>query len=156
MTDIVDKHTRSRMMAGIRGKDTQPELVLRRALHRAGFRFRLHGLKLPGKPDLVFARYRAVVFVHGCFWHLHDCHLFKWPATREQFWRDKIEKNAARDKGQIAALQQQGWRVAVVWECALKGKARYPVSDVVDALSMWIKSDERVLEIRGDEARTAR
>jgi DNA mismatch endonuclease, patch repair protein len=90
MTDIVDSATRSRMMSGIRGKHTRPERMIRSALHRRGFRFRLHG-NLPGKPDLVLSRYHAVIFVHGCFWHGHECDLFRWPGTRKKFWREKIE-----------------------------------------------------------------
>jgi DNA mismatch endonuclease (patch repair protein) len=111
--DVVTPEVRSRMMAGIKGKDTKPELVIRSALHRAGFRFRLHYKNMPGRPDLVFPRYRAVVFVHGCFWHGHDCHLFRWPSTREEFWREKIGRNVARDSQQTSTLLDTGWRVAV-------------------------------------------
>src|SRR5690606_16975078 len=99
--DIVSPKTRSRMMSGIRGKNTRPELILRSALHRKGFRFRLHRKDLPGRPDMIFPQYRAVLFVHGCFWHGHNCHLFKWPSTREEFWREKIAGNIKRDKRQI-------------------------------------------------------
>lgn len=98
------------MMAGIRGKDTRPEMILRRGLHARGFRFRLHDRRLPGSPDLVFPGRRAAVFVHGCFWHGHACPLFRLPATRQEFWRAKIEGNAARDKGAEAALLADGWR----------------------------------------------
>lgn len=154
--DVVTPEARSRMMAGIRGKDTKPELLIRSALHRAGFRFRLHLTSLPGKPDLVLPRYRAAIFVHGCFWHGHGCHLFRWPATREAFWREKIGRNIARDRQQVTELAGAGWRVAVVRECALKGRTRLPFSDIVEALDLWLKSDEKVLEIQGDEARGAR
>lgn len=153
--DVVTPEARSRMMAGIRGKDTKPELLIRSALHRAGFRFRLHLASLPGKPDLVLPRYRATIFVHGCFWHGHGCHLFRWPATREAFWREKIGRNIARDGQQMADLAVAGWRVAVIRECALKGKTRLPFPDIVEALGLWLKSDEKVLEIQGDEARGA-
>ena len=95
-------------MAGIRGSDTKPELAIRSALHRRGFRFRLRRRDLPGKPDLVFPKHSAVIFVHGCFWHGHDCHLFRWPGTREEFWRDKITSNAARDRRQRSALLEAG------------------------------------------------
>lgn len=155
-TDVVTPEARSRMMAGIRGRDTKPELLIRSALHRAGFRFRLHLTSLPGKPDLVLPRYRAAVFVHGCFWHGHDCHLFRWPATREAFWREKIGRNIARDSRQMADLAEAGWRVAVIRECALKGKTRLLFPDIIEALGLWLKSDEKVLEIQGDEARGAR
>ena len=154
--DVVTPEARSRMMAGIRGKDTRPELLIRSALHRAGFRFRLHQASLPGKPDLVLPRYRAAIFVHGCFWHGHDCHLFRWPTTRETFWREKIGKNIARDSQKIADLTEAGWRVAVIRECALKGKTRPPFPDIVEALGLWLKSDETALEVQGDEARGAR
>src|SRR6476469_8441462 len=98
------------MMSGIRGKDTNPEMILRRGLHRRGFRFRLHGSELPGKPDLIFPRHRAVLFAHGCFWHGHGCHLFKWPKSREQFWRTKIGQNCERDRIAVAKLRENGWR----------------------------------------------
>jgi len=119
-------------MSGIRGKNTKPELVIRSALHRAGFRFRLHRKDLPGRPDLVFPRYRAVLFVHGCFWHRHDCHLFRWPSTRQEFWRVKIEGNVARDHRQYTELQDVGWRIATLWECAMKGRTRLPCPEVVE------------------------
>jgi DNA mismatch endonuclease (patch repair protein) len=154
--DVVTPEARSRMMAGIRGKDTKPELLIRSALHRAGFRFRLHQARLPGKPDLVLPRYEAAIFVHGCFWHGHDCHLFRWPTTREAFWREKIGRNIVRDSQQMADLAGAGWRVAVIRECALKGKTRLHFPDIVEALGVWLKSAEKALEIQGDETRGAR
>ena len=99
MVDVVDTATRSRMMAGIRGTNTKPELLLRKGLHAQGFRFRLHSTGLPGKPDIVLPRHHAVVFAHGCFWHGHNCHLFKWPSTRPEFWQAKIERNREVDQG---------------------------------------------------------
>jgi len=152
--DIVSTTVRSRMMAGIRGKNTRPELAIRTALHRRGFRYRLHRKDLPGKPDLVFSGRKAVIFVHGCFWHGHDCHLFRWPGSREEFWRDKIGTNIERDQLQYQALFEAGWRIGTVWECALKGKARLPFDKVVDQCSLWLKSDIKTLDVRGDEART--
>lgn len=154
--DVVTPETRSRMMAGIRGKDTKPELLIRSALHRAGFRFRLHQASLPGKPDLVLPRYRAVIFVHGCFWHGHGCHLFRWPGTREAFWREKIGRNIARDSRQMADLAGAGWRVAVVRECAIKGRTRLPVTDIAEILGLWLRSNEKTLEIQSDETRGSR
>lgn len=153
--DIVSPSVRSRMMAGIRGKNTQPELAIRSALHRRGFRFRLHRKDLPGKPDLVFPGRNAVIFVHGCFWHGHDCHLFRWPKSREAFWRDKIGTNIERDWNQREALVDAGWRIGTVWECALKGKTRLPFECVVDQCTIWLKSDKKTLEVSGDEARAA-
>lgn len=154
--DIVSPAKRSRMMSGIRGKNTKPELLIRSELHKAGFRFRLHRKDLPGRPDLVFPRHRAVLFVHGCFWHRHDCHLFRWPSTRPAFWREKIEGNVERDRRQYTELKNTGWRVATIWECALKGRTRLQCSEVVQTCAMWLNSDERILEIRGDETRAAR
>ncbi len=120
------------MMSGIRGKDTKPELLIRKALHSRGFRFRLHSLKVPGKPDLVLPRYNAAIFVHGCFWHGHDCHLFKMPSTRPEFWEGKIDRNRARDTEVRNALITSGWRRLVIWECALKGKFRLDFEILVE------------------------
>ena len=142
------------MMAGIRGRNTKPEIAVRSALHRRGFRFRLHRGDLPGKPDLVLPKYRAVIFVHGCFWHGHGCHLFRWPKTREEFWRDKISSNVARDRRQFAALREAGWRVATVRECALKGRTRLTVETVTDRCAAWLESGDPELELGGNETRT--
>ena len=136
-------------MAAIRGINTRPELIVRRALHARGFRYRLHVKGMPGKPDLVFPKYRAVIFVHGCFWHGHDCALFKWPKTREQFWYDKISVNRSRDVAACRNLRLTGWRVATVWECALKGRRRIPVSEMIDLISLWLFSDSVEFSVRG-------
>jgi DNA mismatch endonuclease, patch repair protein len=149
MVDVVSAEVRSRMMSGIRGKDTKPEMTLRSGLHRAGFRFRLHDRTLPGNPDMVFPRWHAVVFAHGCFWHGHHCHLFKWPKSREEFWRTKIVRNRDVDASSAAALRKRGWRRGVVWECALKGRTRLPPGEVVAACAAWLRSDAPSLEIRG-------
>lgn len=149
--DVVDAATRSRMMAGIRGKHTKPELVIRRGLHALGFRFRLHDRALPGKPDLVLARWCAVIQIHGCFWHGHDCPLFRWPQTREEFWRTKIGRNAERDREVDAALDRAGWRVLTVWECALKGPGRIGTDAVLARIADWLRSDARTGEIRGTD-----
>ena len=140
MTDVVDAATRSRMMAGIKGKDTTPELFLRRALHAQGFRYRLGGCGLPGKPDLVFSGRRVVVFVHGCFWHRHECKYFKWPGSNKHFWRTKLDGNSVRDKNVKAKLTQMGWKVLTVWECELR-KTRYtlPNSAINQLLQILVK-----------------
>ena len=151
--DTVSSAVRSRMMAAVKGKNTKPELAIRSALHRSGFRFRLHRKDLPGRPDLVFPGRNAVLFVHGCFWHGHDCHLFRWPKSREDFWRGKIRRNIERDRQQREALAEAGWRIGTVWECALKGKTRLPFESVVDQCAIWLKSDIKALEVSGDEAR---
>ena len=149
MPDVHDQATRSRNMAAVRGKDTKPELIIRKGLHAAGLRYRLHVKDLPGKPDLVFPTYRAAVFVHGCFWHGHACPLFKLPETRAEFWRQKIESNVARDEAAMVKLRGLGWRVGVVWECALRGKDRRDLTDVLSELSSWIRSDADRITIAG-------
>ncbi len=140
-------------MAGIRGRNTKPERVVRSMLHRRGFRFRLHRRDLPGKPDLVFPKHRAIILIHGCFWHGHGCHLFRWPKTREEFWKEKINANIALDRRQYSALRDAGWRVATIWECALKGRHRLPIETVAAACTGWLLSDEDELGVRGDETR---
>jgi len=146
MTDIVDQETRSRMMSGIRGKNTKPEMALRRALHARGFRFRLHSSKVHGRPDLVLPKHRAVVFVHGCFWHRHEgCRYATTPSTRPDFWQAKFEANVARDNAVRATLLEDGWRVATVWECALRKPAQVAAS--AKLLSAWLLSDEDQIEI---------
>lgn len=134
-------------MAGIRGTNTAPEMVLRRGLHAEGFRYRLHDLRLPGKPDMVFPRHHAVLFAHGCFWHGHECHLFKWPSTRPDFWKKKIERNREIDARNVISLAELGWRQGVVWECALKGRTRQPINDVIAQCIAWLRSDIQLFEI---------
>lgn len=140
-------------MRAIRGKDTRPEMYVRKALHAAGFRYRLHSRDLPGKPDLVLPKYRAVVFVHGCFWHQHNCSMFKMPTERRDFWREKITGNATRDAATRQKLLDQGWRVAIIWECALKGRNKLPAESLVRTLAEWLSmSSSRTLEIVGSAA----
>lgn len=151
MTSGVDPLTaeqRRRNMSAIRGRDTKPEMIVRRALHAAGLRYRLHG-NLPGKPDLVFPGRRAVIFVHGCFWHGHDCPMFKLPATRQDFWREKIEQNRARDARAHAALVSSDWRIFVIWECALRGRAKLEPLEWIEALKRWITGDAPAGEAAG-------
>ena len=139
------------MMSGIRGRDTKPELLLRKGLHAMGFRYKLHDKSLPGKPDLVFPRYRAVIFVNGCFWHGHDCHLFKWPKSRKDFWREKIKSNIDRDRLVISQLEEQGWRILRVWECAIKGRTRIGLDEVLEDSALWLIGQEQEKDIRGHE-----
>lgn len=136
-------------MSGIRGKDTKPELMIRKALHARGFRYRLHSPAVSGKPDLFLRRYRAAIFIHGCFWHGHNCHLFRMPATRTEFWQQKINRNRARDAEVETALREQGWRRLVIWECALKGKFRQSFEIVLDDVVIWLMGNKENLEIRG-------
>jgi DNA mismatch endonuclease (patch repair protein) len=149
MADVVDSRTRSRMMSGIRSKNTNPELLIRRGLHARGFRFRLHDKRLPGKPDLVLPKYSAVIFVHGCFWHRHDCHLFKWPKTRREFWHKKLLRNQEKDVESYASLKKDGWYILTIWECALKGRTRKPLDKVLDMAADWLMSGQRDRQIKG-------
>jgi len=147
MTDVVDSATRSRMMSGIRSKDTKPEIIIRKALHARGFRFSLHVKYLPGKPDLVFPKYKAVIFVHGCFWHGHGCRYFKVPKTRTDFWLSKIDKNKQRDSRDLAALCALGWRVLLVWECAVRADEKNGASIVKNALESWLLKGSKNLQV---------
>ena len=142
--DTVDKQTRSRIMASVGQKNTGAETALRCALHAAGLRYRLHDRKLPGSPDLVFPRYRAVIFVHGCYWHSHGCYKSTVPKSRREFWQDKFEANRERDERNVRLLRDHGWRVLTVWECVLKGKTAEPAEDVAEAVKEWLDSDKAV------------
>lgn len=142
MIDVVDRRTRSRMMSAIKGENTSPELTVRRYLHARGFRFRLHRRDLPGKPDLVLTKYHLTIFVHGCFWHRHEgCFYATSPATRKNFWRQKLDGNVARDKRQHAELIAAGWRVLIVWECGLRHEI-----DGLEALANLIVGDDSCME----------
>jgi len=154
MADIVPPDKRSQMMSGIRGTNTKPELILRKQLFSRGLRYRLHSKKLPGKPDIVFPRFRAIIFVHGCFWHQHDCHLFRLPSTRRDFWKTKLDQNTERDKIQNQSLRDAGWRVGVVWECSLKGNSRLKPETVAEQCHSWLESTSTTFEITGGETKT--
>ncbi len=118
MVDVLTPKQRSFNMSRIRGKDTKPEIIVRRLVHRLGYRFRLHQRKLPGCPDIVLTRHRKVIFVHGCFWHMHKCRYGKVePVTNAKFWQTKREGNVARDKRNLRRLRKDGWKVLVIWEC---------------------------------------
>ena len=130
-TDVLTREQRRLVMSRIRSKDTKPEMLLRRGLHGRGLRYRLHGAGIPGKPDMVFPKYRAVVFVHGCFWHGHGCSLFRWPQTRAAFWKTKISRNMERDRTVRAGLDDCRVAHDCGWECALRGKYRRALEDVL-------------------------
>ncbi|WP_274517845.1 very short patch repair endonuclease [Pseudomonas sp. GM24] len=138
----MSKATRSRMMSGIKGKNTKPELMLRRYLHSKGFRFRIHEDKLPGRPDVVLKKYGVVVLVHGCFWHRHkNCFYATEPNSRKDFWSSKFSKNTARDESQVLQLLELGWRVLVVWECGSKNAL-----DDIGQIDVFIKGDFKYME----------
>lgn len=141
MTDVVDTQTRSRMMANIATANTKPEMVVRRLLHASGFRYRLHAKDLPGKPDLVLPRHRVVVQVNGCFWHGHDCHLFKWPKTNRPFWKKKIEGNRDRDQRNRRSLNALGWDVMTVWECATRSRTPAQLAALNRRMTAWIVAE---------------
>lgn len=143
MTDVVDAATRSRMMAGIGGKNTRPELLVRRELHKRGLRYKLGGAGLPGRPDIVLPKWRVAVFVHGCFWHWHGCPLSKVPRTNSDFWLAKLSANADRDIVTTISLISADWRVAIVWECALRGKrAIEQLPRRMDTLASWTQTPD--------------
>jgi DNA mismatch endonuclease (patch repair protein) len=140
------------MMSGIRGKNTRPEIVVRKGLFAMGFRFRLHSPDLPGKPDIVLPKYRTAIFINGCFWHGHDCPLFKWPSTRPGFWRAKIDGNRINDGKKQRMLQESGWRVLNVWECSMKGPGSRPADAVIREIAEWIRGTASQGELRGAAA----
>lgn len=137
------------MMSGIRSKNTRPEITLRKLLHGMGFRYRLHTHRVPGRPDMAFPVYRAAVFVHGCFWHGHDCEFFRMPSTRPEFWAAKIAQNRARDIRVRQMLGEEGWRQLIVWECAIRGKGEANEKEVANSIAKWLRSRRRFREIRG-------
>lgn len=141
------------MMAGIKGKNTKPEIIVRKALHAAGFRFRLHDKKLPGKPDIVLKKHNAAIFVHGCFWHGHQCEQFRWPKSRKEFWRSKITGNQQRDAAVTKTLLAAGWRILLIWECALRGNGIVGIASVANQSNKWLKSNRVYEEIAENNVR---
>ncbi len=145
MVDVISPAVRSALMSRIKGKNTKPEMIVRKGLWARGFRFGLHGKRLPGRPDLVLPKWNAVVFVHGCFWHRHeDCPNFRLPKTRSEFWDHKLGRNQLRDRASIHSLRSAGWRVALVWECSL----RLNPSEAIDHLGHWLVAGPEGAEIR--------
>lgn len=122
MADRISEAQRSQNMAQVKNKNTAPEIIVRKNLHRLGYRFRLHRRDLPGNPDIVLPRYKAVIFVHGCFWHGHDCPRGKRPSSRQEFWDEKLDRNIERDKVNQETLRKMGWKVIVIWECETKDR----------------------------------
>ncbi|TDQ24139.1 T/G mismatch-specific endonuclease [Phyllobacterium brassicacearum] len=135
-------------MSGIRGKNTKPELLVRSALHARGFRYRIHAKNFPGQPDLLFPKHRAAIFVHGCFWHGHNCSLFRMPGTRQEFWLEKIARNQQRDNVVSAQIEALDWRQLTIWECAIRGPRQIGLDETIDRTVRWLTSDIRCQEIR--------
>ncbi len=150
MADVLTPAQRQLNMQRIKARNTQPEVRVRRLLHRHGLRFRLHRPDLPGSPDIVLPRHRLALFVHGCFWHGHACPLFKVPATRAEFWLTKIEANKTRDQRAVEALSALGWRCGCVWECAMKGPSRLSDDVLGDRLAQLVKSEEQIFNVQGE------
>lgn len=151
MADIVDSATRSRMMSGIKGKNTKPEIEIRKRLFALGYRYRLHDTKLPGKPDLILPRLNAIIFINGCFWHAHDCALFKWPSSRRKFWKAKLSRNREKDLENNEALKKLGWRIQIIWECSFRGagkKRDKEIDRIVNITVKWLKSKKKFNEIK--------
>jgi DNA mismatch endonuclease (patch repair protein) len=143
--------SRSEIMSRVRGKHTKPEMTIRLELHARGYRYRLHRKDLPGTPDIVLPRHRAVIDVRGCFWHGHpDCG--RRPKTRQEFWNAKIDRNRARDQANERALMEAGWRVLVVWECCMVGRGRWDPGDLLDTVEDWLLSDQAFAELSGADA----
>lgn len=149
--DVLSTEQRRYCMSRIRGKNTKPELIIRKALFKQGFRYRINNTKLLGKPDITLSKFKVVIFVHGCFWHGHNCHLFKWPKTNESFWRHKIKKNIERDTKIKKQLISQGWRVFTIWECALRGKSRISLDLIIESCKTLINSTTQKAEISGND-----
>lgn len=151
MTDVLTTKQRHYNMSRIKSKDTKLELLIRKAIFSYGFRYKLHDKKLPGKPDMVFPKYRAVIFINGCFWHGHGCHLFKWPKTRAEFWKNKISHNIELDKKNYEKLIKEGWYILTIWECAIKGKKRKSAEIVINNIINWLDNGQRDKQIRGKD-----
>ena len=145
--DVLTPEQRRKCMSAVRRENTKPEMMLRSTLHRSGLRYRVHGKKLPGSPDLVFPSFNAVIFVHGCFWHSHGCYKTTVPKTRRTFWEDKLQTNRERDVRSVRSLHEMGWRVMIVWECAVRGKIPLPSSVIADSVKKWLHSSELLTEL---------
>lgn len=137
-------------MSRIHGRDTTPELIIRKGLHALGFRYPTHDRALPGKPDLVFPKFNAVILVNGCVWHGHECHLLRLPAAWRDFWVQKIQTNKERDVFNLHRLETFRWRAMTVWECALKGRERRPNNETIQMLAEWLLEGRENSELRGE------
>jgi len=150
MPDIFSVEKRSDIMSRVKSKDTQPELLVRKALFTRGFRYRVHDKKLPGMPDIVLKKYNAIIFIHGCFWHGHmGCSRSRLPSSRKEFWSEKIKKNIERDTKTLKSLSEMGYRILIIWECSLKGKNKIPFTQLMDEIEGWLYEGPQLLEIQG-------
>ena len=149
LLDVHDKETRSKNMRAIKSRDTKPELLVRRLLHQNGYRFRVFPSYLPGKPDIWMAKWNTAIFVNGCFWHKHDCEMFKLPAIRTDFWLKKLEGNSKRDRAKIKELTSSGVRVLIIWECSLSGRAKLTPEILLSLVKTFLLTDNTNAEISG-------
>lgn len=148
MSDTHSPEQRKKNMSAIRGKDTKPEVIIRKELHKRGYRYRKNVKNLPGKPDIVLPKYKAVIFVNGCFWHMHDCKYFKMPNTRREWWKKKLSDTKRRDQLKINELMDSGWRVLVIWECQTKGKDFTSNKELLmNEIVCWMDSQSTLLSI---------
>ncbi|MPQ76836.1 very short patch repair endonuclease [Hydrogenovibrio sp. JE_KL2] len=147
MVDKVDSQTRSKMMSRVRNKNTNIEVKVRKALFAKGFRYKINDKNLPGSPDIVLPKYKAVIFVNGCFWHGHHCKRGKLPQANNEFWLSKINQNINRDKNNNYKLMDLNWRVAILWECSIRGKGSIGLEEAIRKLSTWLKSSSKTIEI---------
>lgn len=148
--DKISPESRSHVMSCIHSKNTKPELIVRKALHALGFRYRIHCKELPGSPDLVLPKYKAVIQINGCFWHGHNCHLYRPPKSKVDFWNQKITKNQTRDMSNKSHLINLGWRLMVVWECAIQGKTKLDTSVLISLIENWILVGNDFVELQGN------
>ncbi|MAQ70731.1 MAG: very short patch repair endonuclease [Alphaproteobacteria bacterium] len=142
---------RSAVMSKITSKNTKPEVVVRKLLFNAGYRYRLHKKEIKGKPDLFLRKFNTAIFVHGCFWHHHNCHIGHLPKSNTAFWADKIKRNLVRDKNNIAELQREGYRVLVIWECAITGKNKLETNYLLEKITHFLKGSENMEAITGEK-----
>jgi DNA mismatch endonuclease, patch repair protein len=149
MGDVLTATQRSYCMSRIRGKNTRPERFIRLGLYAIGFRYRLHRRDLPGCPDLVFPKYHAVIFINGCLWHGHGCHLFQWPKNNAQFWREKINRNMENDLNARRQLLDDDWRILTIWECAVRGRRRQDPETLFARVVVWLRSQRKCSQIEG-------
>jgi DNA mismatch endonuclease (patch repair protein) len=154
--DIVTSEQRSKMMSGIRSRDTKPEMLIRKGLFNLGYRYRINDKKVFGKPDMVLKKHNAAIFIHGCFWHGHiGCGNFKMPSTNKPFWENKIDTNRKRDAKVLNRLRAEGWRICIIWECAVRGKKQLSlVKETIETISDWLLSDAVWLEIVSEKYRS--